>query len=409
MPVLFDIRELTKVYRMGEVEVHALRDVCLMLHEGHSSCLLGPSGSGKSTLLNILGGLDVPTGGHVFYRDTDLTDADETALTAYRRRHVGFVFQFYNLIPSLTRSRNVALVTEIVDAPMPPEEALALVKLQDRLHHLPGAVVRRRATARGHRPRHRQASRRAALRRANRRARHLHRCRRARGAGAGECRTGHDHGRHHTQRGHRVDGRSRHPPGRRPGRSASKIATDKLVAARLVMVRRHGEVVTRLSPLNRKLLRDLWQMKAQALAIAMVVAAGVAMFVMYLSNFASLRADAAELLPAAAICRRVRVAQARPVAGRVEHRGIPGVSAVEPRVVANVTLDLPGMTSPPADASCRSRWIAGRTSTTCSSGADAGSSADARTKCWPAKPSSTRTASSPATACRPSSTDGGGS
>ena len=140
MPVLFDIRDLSKVYRMGEVEVQALRDVSLRLDEGTFVCLLGPSGSGKSTLLNIVGGLDVPTGGHVFYRNTDLTNADETALTAYRRRHVGFVFQFYNLIPSLTALENVALVTEIVDAPMRPEDALALVKLQDRLHHFPAQL-----------------------------------------------------------------------------------------------------------------------------------------------------------------------------------------------------------------------------------------------------------------------------
>ena len=129
---VFDVRELTKVYRMGEVEIHALRQVSLMLQEGHFVVLLGPSGSGKSTLLNILGGLDVPTGGRVLYRDIDLTAADEAALTAYRRRHVGFVFQFYNLIPSLTARENVALVTEISERPMKPDEALALVNLHDR-------------------------------------------------------------------------------------------------------------------------------------------------------------------------------------------------------------------------------------------------------------------------------------
>ena len=108
----------SQIYRMGEVEIHALRQVSLRLHEGHFIVLLGPSGSGKSTLLNILGGLDVPTSGQVLYRDTDLTRADEAALTAYRRRHVGFVFQFYNLIPSLTARENVALVTEISEHPM---------------------------------------------------------------------------------------------------------------------------------------------------------------------------------------------------------------------------------------------------------------------------------------------------
>ena len=112
---LFDIRDLTKIYTMGEVEVHALRQVTLTLDERQFIVLLGPSGSGKSTLLNIIGGLDVPTSGQVFYRDTELTQADEAALTSYRRRNVGFVFQFYNLIPSLTASENVALVTEISD------------------------------------------------------------------------------------------------------------------------------------------------------------------------------------------------------------------------------------------------------------------------------------------------------
>jgi putative ABC transport system ATP-binding protein len=140
MPTLFDIRDLSKVYRMGEVEVHALRNVTLTLDEGTFVCLLGPSGSGKSTLLNIVGGLDVPTSGHVVYRGQDLTHADEAALTAYRRRHVGFVFQFYNLIPSLTAVENVSLVTEIVDAPMQPEEALGLVQLQERLHHFPAQM-----------------------------------------------------------------------------------------------------------------------------------------------------------------------------------------------------------------------------------------------------------------------------
>src|SRR6187401_1639751 len=130
---VFDVRELAKVYRMGEVEIHALRQVSLVLDEGHLVVLLGPSGSGKSTLLNILGGLDVPTSGRVAYRGQDLTAADDAALTEYRRHHVGFVFQFYNLIPSLTARENVALVTEIADDPLDPEEALGLVGLGERL------------------------------------------------------------------------------------------------------------------------------------------------------------------------------------------------------------------------------------------------------------------------------------
>jgi putative ABC transport system ATP-binding protein len=137
---LFDLRDLAKVYRMGEVEVHALRQVNLLLHEGQFVVLLGPSGSGKSTLLNIIGGLDVPTNGQVLYRDMDLTRADEASLTAYRRRHVGFVFQFYNLIPSLTALENVALVTEISDAPMPPDEALDMVNLIPRQDHFPAQL-----------------------------------------------------------------------------------------------------------------------------------------------------------------------------------------------------------------------------------------------------------------------------
>jgi putative ABC transport system ATP-binding protein len=140
MPALFTIRDLAKVYRMGEVEVHALRQVNLLLDEGKFVVLLGPSGSGKSTLLNIIGGLDVPTSGQVLYRDTDLTQANEAALTAFRRTHVGFVFQFYNLIPSLTASENVALVTEISENPMQPDEALALVKLDERREHFPAQL-----------------------------------------------------------------------------------------------------------------------------------------------------------------------------------------------------------------------------------------------------------------------------
>ena len=129
--VIFRAEGLTKVYRMGEVEVHALRGVDLVL---------GPSGSGKSTLLNILGGLDVPTAGHVWYHGEDLTRANDAQLTAFRREHVGFVFQFYNLIPSLTAQENVAIVTEIAPNPMLPGEALAMVGLKERLDHFPAQL-----------------------------------------------------------------------------------------------------------------------------------------------------------------------------------------------------------------------------------------------------------------------------
>jgi len=137
---VFVARGLTKVYEMGEVRVEALRGIDFDLFPREFVVLLGPSGSGKSTLLNILGGLDVPTSGDVIYKDHNLTTAGEAALTAYRRTHVGFVFQFYNLIPSLTARENVALVTEIVPRPMTPEEALALVGLDHRLDHFPAQL-----------------------------------------------------------------------------------------------------------------------------------------------------------------------------------------------------------------------------------------------------------------------------
>jgi len=137
---VFIARGLRKVYEMGEVTVEALRGVDFDLFPGEFVVLLGPSGSGKSTLLNILGGLDVPTSGSVVYQDHNLTAADEGALTEYRRSHVGFVFQFYNLIPSLTARENVALVTELTRGSMTPEEALSLVNLGQRLDHFPAQL-----------------------------------------------------------------------------------------------------------------------------------------------------------------------------------------------------------------------------------------------------------------------------
>ena len=137
---VFEARGITKVYEVGEVEVHALRGVDLALDAGELVVLLGPSGSGKSTLLNILGGLDVPTAGEVRYRGRDLTAAGEAELTEFRRRHVGFVFQFYNLIPSLTARENVSLVADITDDPMEPAEALERVGLGDRLDHFPSQL-----------------------------------------------------------------------------------------------------------------------------------------------------------------------------------------------------------------------------------------------------------------------------
>ncbi|MFN7922226.1 MAG: ABC transporter ATP-binding protein [Bryobacteraceae bacterium] len=137
---VFHVHDVTKIYRMGDVDVYALRGVDFDLYEGEFVVVLGPSGSGKSTLLNILGGLDTPTTGEVIYRDHDLTSAGDAALTRFRREHVGFVFQFYNLIPSLTALENVALVTEIAGDPMDPAEALRLVGLGGRMHHFPAQL-----------------------------------------------------------------------------------------------------------------------------------------------------------------------------------------------------------------------------------------------------------------------------
>jgi putative ABC transport system ATP-binding protein len=138
--IVFQVQDLTKTYKMGEVEVHALRGANMELYAGELVVLLGPSGSGKSTLLNILGGLDIATSGFVSYRGNDLTKANEQELTQYRRFNVGFVFQFYNLIPSLTALENVAVVTEIAKKPMKPEDALALVGLTQRLDHFPAQL-----------------------------------------------------------------------------------------------------------------------------------------------------------------------------------------------------------------------------------------------------------------------------
>ena len=137
---VFEARALTKRYQMGEVTVDAIRGIDFDLVAAELVVLLGPSGSGKSTLLNVLGGLDTPTSGEVFYKGRNLTSATEADLTAYRRTHVGFVFQFYNLIPSLTARENVALVTELVERPMTAEQALGMVGLEQRLDHFPAQL-----------------------------------------------------------------------------------------------------------------------------------------------------------------------------------------------------------------------------------------------------------------------------
>jgi putative ABC transport system ATP-binding protein len=137
---IFHLKGVSKIYHLGEVEVHALQSVDLDLYSGEMVVLLGTSGSGKSTLLNILGGLDVPTQGEVWYLDHNLSAATEEDLTRFRREHVGFVFQFYNLIPSLTALENVALITEIAERPIAATDALQLVGLGDRLNHFPAQL-----------------------------------------------------------------------------------------------------------------------------------------------------------------------------------------------------------------------------------------------------------------------------
>ncbi len=138
--VVLSARGVTKVYKMGEVDVHALRGVDWDLHEGEMTVLVGASGSGKSTLLNIMGGLDTPTAGVVRYRDQDLSRASQSELTRFRRKHVGFVFQFYNLVASLTARENVELVTDLVDDAMSPDEALERVGLRERASHFPAQL-----------------------------------------------------------------------------------------------------------------------------------------------------------------------------------------------------------------------------------------------------------------------------
>jgi putative ABC transport system ATP-binding protein len=137
---IFRMRDVSKVYHVGDLEVVALRDVSLELYAGEFVVLLGPSGSGKSTLLNLLGGLDTPTSGEVDYLDHSLAEGGDEKLTRFRREHVGFVFQFYNLIPSLTAAENVSLVTDIAERPMQPREALALVGLSERADHFPAQL-----------------------------------------------------------------------------------------------------------------------------------------------------------------------------------------------------------------------------------------------------------------------------
>ena len=234
---IFIARGLTKVYRSGEVEVQALAGVDLELFPGEMVVLLGPSGSGKSTLLNILGGLDRASSGTVTFKGVDLTALDDQALTLYRRAHVGFVFQFYNLIPSLTARENVALVTEIAEQPMSPDEALALVGLEARVDHFPaqmsGGEQQRVAIARAIAKRPEVLLCDEPTGRARQQDRHP----RARGAHRRQRGARHDHRRHHPQRRHQ----GHRPPGgplcRRTHRGDARQST-AFQAGRGLVVRR---------------------------------------------------------------------------------------------------------------------------------------------------------------------------
>lgn len=211
---VYRARGLTRTYRSGESEVFALRGVDLDVLPGEFVVLLGPSGSGKSTLLNLLGGLDSPSSGELVWRDLDLAHASEAERTLYRRQHVGFVFQFYNLIASLDARENVELVTDLVEASITAADALERVGLAHRQHHFLAAIRRRAATGRD-RPRNRQAPGRPALRRTHGRARLPHRQAGARGDRTGKPRNRYDHAGHHSQRSDRGHGRPSAATGRR--------------------------------------------------------------------------------------------------------------------------------------------------------------------------------------------------
>ena len=332
---VFQARDLSKTYVMGEVEVHALRDVNLDIYEGEFVVLLGPSGSGKSTLLNILGGLDAPTGGQARWRDHDLVGADDAGLTRYRREHVGFVFQFYNLIPSLTVLENVALVNEIADKPLDPREVLALVGLERRLDHFPsqlsGGEQQRVAVARaivkspdvllcdeptGALDYETGKVVLAAIARVNERARH------------------HDRD-HHPQRGDRGHGGSRPAPRRRTHRRRGAQCAPAFAG--------RGALV---SLLDRKLLRDIFAMRGQVTTIALVVAAGIAVFVASISTYNSLRAGRDRFYASARFPQVFVTLKRAPLSVVAQLNEIPGVAAVEPRIVRDVILDWPSAVLP---------------------------------------------------------------
>ena len=330
---------LTKIYRAGELEVPALRGVDIALYEGEIVVLLGQSGSGKSTLLNILGGLDVPTSGRVFFDDVEITATTESELTRYRRDHVGFVFQFYNLVPSLTARENVALVTEIARDPMDPADALGVVGMSDRLDHFPRATLRRRAATRRDRARNFQATRHPAVRRTHGCARQRHGDPRAGGARNRQFGARNDRCADHAQHGDRGHGASGHSSRRRTDRRCSlECGETPSTGLELVM--------PAVSALNRKLLRDLWRLRGQVLAVSLVVSAGVGVLVMSLTALTALSETARayyERYRFAHVFAQVERAPER-IARRIAE--LPGVQTVETRISRLATIDIDGFDEP---------------------------------------------------------------
>ena len=273
----FSGRGLSKIYITGETEVHALRGVDFDIRKGEVLVLLGPSGSGKSTWLNIVGGLDRPTSGTLHYEDNELTALDDRDLTRFRRAQIGFIFQFYNLIPSLTAEENVRLVTDIAEDPMDPADALGLVGLAERRHHFPaqlsGGEQQRVAVARA-------IAKQPGVLLCDEPTGALgqqHRGACARDARHSQPRTRYDAAHHHAQCRDRRDGRSRVSLPRRQDRpDREQHAQDQPVGDHLVKA------------LDLKLMRDLWRMRGQALAIAVVLAAASATFILSMGVHGSL-------------------------------------------------------------------------------------------------------------------------
>ena len=335
---VFRVTGLGKVYRTGDVEVHALRGVDFTASRGEFIVILGPSGSGKSTFLNIIGGLDRASAGEAWFEDHELTRLDEAGLTRYRRDHVGFIFQFYNLVPSLTARENVQLVTEISRQPMTPQEALALVGLEDRMDHFPGPALRRRAAARGHCPRHRQAPRRAALRRAHGRARFEDRHPRAGSADARECRDRSDHARHHPQCRDRRRSQT--------GWCGSPMAQSRRNSAMRGASPLRPFPGKAMRALHIKLWRDIIRLWPQALAIAMVMAAGVATLILGAGAHDSLATTSARYYETNRFADVFATATRVPETVATEIAAIGGVASVDTRIQKIALADIADMAEP---------------------------------------------------------------